>query len=213
MDWLTFFAEIIKSLAWPLLGGGLALSFHKPLSSFINRIIKIDKDGVITAPVPGAQLEKKEPPEIEVEKLLNLISASDLITSIESNIKEELRSKGCDTEGSSIKILIRHLAGTQLLLSFEKIQNSIFGSQVFLLKKLNEVAGQGKPLIFTEYYFEEIKSQYPEAFDKWSCEQYLKFLYESSLITKQNDQIHITVKGVEYLTWLIRNGIQENRAL
>jgi hypothetical protein len=80
-------------------------------------------------------------------------------------------------------------------------------------QSLNEVTGQGKPLIFIEYYFEDIKSQYPEAFDKWTCEQYLKFLYDHLLITKQNDQIHITVKGVEYLTWLVRNGIQENKVL
>ena len=47
---------------------------------------------------------------------------------------------------------------------------------------------------------------YPEALEKWPNEQYLKFLYDSFLIIKEGDNIHITDLGIEFLTWLAREG-------
>jgi len=78
-----------------------------------------------------------------VQQLLDVIGSSVVIAEIEGRIKNELSERGLNTDGDTVKILIRHLAGTQILLSFEQIHSLIFGSQVFLLKKLNEVAGQG----------------------------------------------------------------------
>ncbi len=211
MDWLTFFADITKTLTWPIFGGCVALLFHKPISGFINRTIKIDKDGVTAISAPEAQREKQKPEA--VQQLLDAIGKSIVITAIEDSIKDELKTKGLSTDGDSIDILIRHLAGTQLLLSFEQIHNLIFGSQIFLLKKLNEVAGQGRASSFVDDHFDHIKSLYPDTFDDWSVNQYLNFMFGHSLITLQSNQIHITNKGVEYLTWIARNGIPENKPL
>jgi hypothetical protein len=104
------------------------------------------------------------------------------------------------------------LAGTQLLLSFEQIHNLIFGSQIFLLKKLNEVAGQGRPWTFVTNHIDHVKTLYPELGD-WSYDQYLGFMYGRLLIIRHGDQIHITNLGVEYLTWIARNGRRENNPL
>ena len=118
-----------------------------------------------------------------------------------------------NTDGDTAKVLIRHLAGTQLLLSFEQIHNLIFGSQIFLLKKLNEVAGQGRPVAFVKGHIDHVKSIYPSAFGEWSYDQYLEFLYSRLLIVRHEYQIHITNNGVEYLTWVARNGRSENNSL
>ena len=48
----------------------------------------------------------------------------------------ELQQKGLGTDGDTIKVLIKYLAGTLLFLEFEQIHNLIFGSQILLLKKL-----------------------------------------------------------------------------
>ena len=47
----------------------------------------------------------------------------------------EVSEKNLLNEDAATKVLVKYLAGTQLLLAFERIHGSIFGSQIFLLKK------------------------------------------------------------------------------
>jgi len=123
------------------------------------------------------------------------------------------KGRGLETDGDTIKVLIKHLGAAKILLEFEQIHNLIFGSQIFLLKKLNEVAGQGKPREFVAAHFEQIKSLFPEILGNWSLEQYLVFLLSRLLITIKGNVFHITNLGVEYLTWMIRNGRREDKPL
>lgn len=185
--------------------------FRQPLSDLIRRITKIDKEGLTAGSAPEAQREKTDP--AAVQQLLDVVGNSIVITDFEGRIKNELITKGLSTNEDSIKVLIRHLAGTQLLLSFEQIHSLIFGSQIFLLKKLNEVAGQGRPFSFVKNYFDHVKSLYPDALGDWSYDQYLEFIFGRSLIISHNEQVHITNLGVEYLTWMARNGRREENPL
>lgn len=185
--------------------------YRQPISSLISRITKIDKEGLIAGSVPEAQREKTNP--AAVQQLLDVIGNSIVITDLEGRIKSELNTNGLSTNEDSVKVLIRHLAGTQLLLSFEQIHNLIFGSQISLLKKLNEVTGQGRPLTFVKNHFDHIKTLYSDEFRDWSFEQYLEFMFRRSLIISDNDQVHITNLGVEYLIWMARNGRREDNPL
>lgn len=149
----------------------------------------------------------------QIEKLLAVVGDNIIISDIVSNIKSELESKGLSTDGDSVKVLIKHLAGTQLLLRFEQIHSAIFGSQIYLLKKLNESSEKGRNLDFVYHHIDHIKTLFPELAD-WDYEQYLAYLYSHLLITNgENEKVHITNLGVEYLTWLIRNGRSDNKPL
>lgn len=207
--------EILNAITWHHLAFVFSLvfiaMFRQPLSELIRRITKIGKEGVTAGSVPEAQREKSDPEA--VQQLLDIVGKSIVITDIEGRIKSELKAKGLNIDGDATKVLIRHLAGTQLLLSFEQIHNLIFGSQIFLLKKLNEVAGQGRPLIFVTDHIDRAKNLYSAGLGSWSYDQYLEFMYGRLLIVRHADQIHITNLGVEYLTWIARNGRRENNPL
>lgn len=211
MDWLTFTAEITKSLAWPICLGIVVTLFHKQISNLIQRIVKIDKEGITAISISEMQLEKPKPEAVQL--LLDVVSKSVVIASIEEDIKNDLMGKGLETTGNTIDVLIRHLAGTSLLLSFVQIHSQIFGSQLILLNKLNEMVGQGRSVAFINDYFDHIKLSFPEAFDEWSVDQYLNYMFVNLLITQNENKIHITNKGVEYLTWIARNGLQDNKPL
>ena len=211
MDWLTFFSEISKSLAWPIFLVIVVTVFHKHISNLIQRIVKIDKEGITAISISEMQLEKPKPEAVHL--LLDVVSKSVVIASIEEDIKNDLMGKGLETTGNTIDVLIRHLAGTSLLLSFVQIHSQIFGSQLILLNKLNEMVGQGRSVTFINDYFDHIKLSFPEAFDEWSVDQYLNYMFVNLLITQNENKIHITNKGVEYLTWIARNGIQDNKPL
>jgi hypothetical protein len=207
--------EILNAITWHHLAFLFALAFialfRQPLSELIRRTTKIGKDGLSAGPAPDAQREKFDPEA--VQQLLDVIGNSIVIADIEGRVRTELKERGLSAEGDTVKVLIRHLAGTQLLLSFEQIHNLIFGSQIFLLKKLNEVAGQGRSVSFVCGHIDHVKTLYPDALGEWSYDQYLEFMFGRLLIIRHEDQIHITNLGVEYLTWLARNGRSENNPL
>lgn len=206
--------DILQAITWHQLAFIFAIvfifAFRQPLSELIRRTTKIGKEGLTAGAAPEAQREKSDPEA--VQQLLDAVGNSIVIADIEGRIKNDLKEKGLSAEGDAAKVLIRHLAGTQLLLSFEQIHNLIFGSQIYLLKKLNEVAGQGRPWQFVTDHIDHVKQMYPELAD-WSYEQYLEFLYGRHLIVRHGDTLHITNLGVEYLTWIARNGRRENNPL
>ncbi|MCP4266215.1 MAG: hypothetical protein GY777_11690 [Candidatus Brocadiaceae bacterium] len=150
----------------------------------------------------------------EIERLLAKVGDSIVIKERVNEIKDDLKSKGLPTDGDSNKILIKHLAGTQLLLAFEQIHSLIFGSQVHLLKKLNESAGVGRTTDFVHTHIDFVKNKHAEILSSWDYDNYLSYLFSSLLIVKEEDKkIHITNLGVEYLTWIIRNGRREDLSL
>lgn len=207
--------EILNAITWHHLSFIFALAFiatfKQPLSELIRRTTKIGKDGLSAGPAPDAQREKFDPEA--VQQLLDVIGNSIVIADIEGRVKTEMKERSLSIEGDAVKVLIRHLAGTQLLLSFEQIHNLIFGSQIFLLKKLNEVAGQGRPLSFVCSHIDHVKTLYTDALGEWSYDQYLLFMFDRMLIVRHGEQVHITNLGVEYLTWVARNGRSENNPL
>jgi len=207
--------EIIKAMGWPqltfLFAVFFVLVFKKPLLGLISRITSIDKSGIKASQTTEAQSEKQK--KESVQELLLAIGDSIVLQDIEGRIKADLKEKGLETEGDTIRVLIKHLAGTRMFLEFEQLHDIIFGSQIILLKKLNEAAGQGKPIEFVATHFENVKGLFAKQLSDWSLEQYLAFLVRSSLITTKGKVTHITNLGVEYLIWMIRNGKREDKPL
>lgn len=204
--------EVFKAINWPqtglILGIIFLLLFKKDLALFIGRVKSIGKDG-LTASTPEAQRENKN--NQAAQELLDAIGKSIVLKELEDRIRLDMDSRGLDTKGDSVEVLIRLLAANQILLEFEQIHSLIFGSQIFLLKKLNEVCGQGKTKVFLDEHFRALQEMFPDAFTNWSLDQYLSFLTSRSLILFDGDNFHITNLGVEYITWIARNGRQENK--
>ena len=187
------------------------LVFRKPISILIPKIRTISKDGITTDTSPETQLEKSN--SEAVQQLLDVVQNTIVISDLEDRIKNDLKTKGLIATDDASKILIRHLAGTQLLLNFEQIHQLIFGSQIFLLKKLNEVAGQGRHIEYLIGYVESVKKLYADTLTDWSKDKYLAFLFSRHLIIQHGEQVHITNLGVEYLVWIARSGKRDDNAL
>ncbi|MBA7522092.1 hypothetical protein ES705_14205 [subsurface metagenome] len=207
--------EILKYLGWPhftfLFLVFFVLIFRQHLAALISRVTSIDKSGIKASTTPEAQREEQK--KEAVQELLNAIESSVVLQDIESRIKADLEKRGLETKGDSIAILIKHLAATKILLEFEQIYGLIFGSQIFLLKKLNEVAVQGKSKEFVLSHFKHVQELYPKLLVSWTLEQYLSFLMTRLLVKIKGNNYHITNLGIEYLTWIVRNGRREDNPL
>ena len=205
---------MLKYLAWPvvalLFAGIFVFVFRKSLRELILHITSIDKSGVKTT-TSNLEAQQEERKKEAVQELLSVIDSSVALQGIEKRIKAELEAKDLETKGDTITVLIKRSAALIMLLQFEQTHNVIFGSQIFLLKKLNEVAGQGKPREFVVSHFEGIKKLFPKELGTWDIEHYQSFLLNKLLITIDNNIYHITNLGVEYLIWIARNGREENK--
>lgn len=158
--------------------------------------------------------QKVEANQNDVQALLDVIGDSLMIREVEESIIKDLEARSLSHDSDSEKVLIRHLAGTKIVLEFEKIYNAIFGSQIKLLKELNASIPHGKSESEIFNGVDKVLQKFPNVFSDWTKEQYLGFLYEMTLVTKNEtyNTVHITVRGVEFLTWLTRSGLPEEKS-
>lgn len=207
---------ILGAIGWPhvalIFALAFCLIFRAQVASLLSRVTSIDKTGIRTQPVPEAQREEqnKDP----AQELLVAIGNSIVLTDVENKIRGELTARGLNVNSAeAVPVTVKLLALARILNEFEQIHNLIFGSQIWLLKKLNEVTGQGRPKQFIERHFTNVQSKFPDALATWNVDQYLEFLVGRSLVTQNGDVYHITNLGVEYLTWMVRAGRSEQRNL
>ena len=207
--------KIISSLGWPhivlIFGVIFIIIFRAPIATFISRIKSVSKKGGINTTETTPEIQHEEKRKLAVEQLMK-VGDSIVLNEVEDNIIKKLSADGLETDSDSTRVLIRHLAATQLLLDYEQIHSLIFGSQIVLLKRLNEVLGLGRIEAYVEDFFSNVNDMYPSITD-WSKDEYLRYLFESNLITIQDGNYHITMKGIDYLGWIVRNGRREDLAL
>lgn len=207
--------RVLDFLEWPHLAFLFALVFiilfRNAISGLIARITQVTRYGISTSPSRNTQSGTSPDSENAVQQLLDVVGNSAIINDIETGIMQALKDRKLSVDGDTERILIKHLAGTQLLLNLERIHGHIFGSQIRFLKSLNEQKVSGISLEFASAYFSQVQKMYPKEFSGWDVEKYLKYLYAESLITETDGQIHITNLGVEYLIWMVRNSRVENK--
>lgn len=157
--------------------------------------------------------QKKIDNEKNVQELLDRIGNTIVISELEKTIIKELNEKNLEITTKTETVLVRHLAGTQLLLGFEKIDKYIFGSQLNLLNQLNEIVPEGFTKTEIKEFYEDVKLDFPNTFNDWDENKYLRYLFANALITKIENKIHLTNLGHEYLNWISLNKNTDNRTL
>lgn len=207
---------VLAALGWPhfafLFGLVFLLMFRTQIGSLLGRVTSIGKSGIKTQSAPYLQLEDQKRAEVAHE-LMQAIGSSVALNEVEGRIRAELTAKSLPVDTETSKVLLKFLASSTLRVEFEQIHSLIFGSQIYLLKKLNEVPGRGLPRAVLQKHFEHVKSLYSESFSDWNLEQYIEFLVGRSLIVENNGVFHLTNLGNDYLVWITRSNRPENRDL
>jgi len=104
-------------------------------------------------------------------------------------------------------VLTRVAARALLVATFERIDGTIYGSQLALLSALNANRQAGMLLIDvkTVYYDPAAKNQ-PAFYHNYPFENYLHFLQNNALVELAGDgRVRISDQGIEYLGWRALN--------
>ena len=207
--------SLLASIGWPLaallFGLVFIAAFFGPIRRFIERIKSLGKEGVTTLEaLPSTQIAEQK--KKAVEDLMRMPDSA-LLNELEDIIVRDLANRHLDTKSDTTKVLVRHLAATQIALEFEQVHSVIFGSQLYLLKKLNEAASAGLEPAVIDKHFDHVLKLFSDQLGSWSKDDYLRFLFNRGLIRTDEGRYRITVRGNDFLMWLIRMGRSENRPL
>jgi hypothetical protein len=201
----------MEILIWPgtviLLGVIFMLLFRPQISEKLKHVKQVNRSGVtFTSP------EEKGAIQVSARDVSDLFGSNDsrLIIEMEDSIKSDLAAI---PEQDKMDHLIRHLALAQIYRSFEQYYAIIFGSQISLLKKLNEALGRGRDSVFIKTHFQHVQELFAPDFDDWTVDTYMKYLFDCKLVTQQDNMFHITIRGIGFLVWLTKAGRGENKAL
>lgn len=125
---------------------------------------------------------------------------------LQENVIKEALAEEHLTDVETIAVLIRHLAGTQIELSFNEIYYHIWGSQVELLQYLNSSSGSSAERLRFFYDLAISRATNREVFREYTFEQYLHFLMNHGLITELTGSYFISQRGRDFLIFLTAKG-------
>ena len=141
---------------------------------------------------------------------------NELLLIQEESIRVDLTNAKLAVETASEKVLLRHLAGTQILLAFSELYRIIYQSQLEALRWLNgQSAGvEGKALI---PFYEEGKQKWPTLYTERDFRTWMGFLAARGLVRESDESaaapddaepfgIQITIMGRQFLAYLVNSG-------
>ncbi|MCH4895856.1 hypothetical protein E0494_03995 [Marinilabiliaceae bacterium JC040] len=208
--------EILKTTAWPIVSLITLFALKAPISDLIRRFKKIgyDKAG-IEIESQNLQKEDKEKTRGEIlgkdsnneniEKALAQFRP-ETIKFFEKAVKLETSLDSINTPNERVNVLYRYSQVLYLIMHFNKIYDSIFGSQLRLLQSLNGGLSENKTSI--RFFYENAKERNPKFYENYSYDQYLEYLKSFDLIIFKSDvKIEITTLGIDFLKYIIETGL------
>ena len=206
---------------WPtaalVLGLAAILAFRAQLAALLDRTEKV-KDWLV-APKQNATNALSAAGSAETQKQVEALTAgfnNQLLASQEERIIADVQTHALQITTPLEGVLIKHLAGAQIVLHFERTYNTIYGSQVRALRWLN-AAQRGVAASELKPFFDEAKQRFEALYSSYEFRQWLIYLATQGLIVDSEESrktgpdeeptdIQITVAGREFLKFLVDQG-------
>lgn len=199
--------DLLKSVAWPVAAIIIAALFRSDLQALLPRLRRAGPTGfefeAIEKRKQAAEFAPTNPGEL---KALPGLERTDAMARIEKKLHEDIQVINNEDR---LDVALRALSLSQLQTHFALTYNTIFGSQILALKLLNERGGSVS-VDDAHTFFDDIKEK-NEIFSSWTFEQYINFLKTSLLIEQHGDHITLSDIGRDFLFFLVRYRLSENK--
>jgi len=126
-------------------------------------------------------------------------------------VRKDLTARNLD-EPTAHELLLRAVAGGQILQHFERLARLVYGSQLQLLVSLNTVP-LGAPIDDSRAIYNLAQQSYPEPYKRISFDQWLGFLTTQGLVEQSGNNLTVSPKGRDFMKFLIDNHDTANRNL
>src|SRR6266487_119224 len=193
----------MEHVTWPLafllLVVFVCIYFRKEISSLLSRTTAITRQGLRAEALQRTQ--RPEPSTLEQA----LDTTSLLLRQREETVRKFLDDSHLNNSADQIRLLIRHVALLQIILDFESIQSSIFGSQVTVLNAANSQPA-GYSIAAVRNVYDAAAKDWEMTYRTYSFDLWLAYLTRNELVEVRGDLLFITQKGREFLAFLVHTG-------
>lgn len=191
LEWAKATFDLIKGIAWPIGIFALAFIFRDAIRALIPYIKEVGPGGIkIGTQQPLSQQQNTSLLTATPHPLSTVNARIDQIQSILANIIPEQREAS----------LVRALAEARTLAEFEFIFANIFQSQVDALDKL---ANSDVTISEAEEFFKnEVVVRNKDVMSAWGFENWSNYLRAQGLVLVEGDNVVITDKGRDFLTFV-----------
>jgi len=93
---------------------------------------------------------------------------------------------------------------------FNKTYNNIYGSQIRILQRLNASVFETKETLRS--FYDDACRAFPNVYESYSYDDYLKFLFINGLIFEEGKSIKITILGKDFLTYMVQSNFSFEKA-
>jgi hypothetical protein len=169
----------------------------EPPESLKGEIVPAPSSTTATPPaaVTGDEIAAKK------EAIRNFGKGIAIVDEDVDTITRQLTALGMplDSEDTA-RIVVRHLAATQLMLRCERTHRPIFGSQIAALHLVNQQGLQPESAI--KPIFEAARNKEPQFYGSYTFEKWIGFLIGEIAVRCDNGLYGVTVYGQSYLEYI-----------
>lgn len=202
------FFGLLEAISWPVAAIIIAALFRSELRTLLPRLRRAGPSGlefeVMVQRKQAVEIASSNPGEL---KQIPGVQRSPATAIVETRLRDEIQKF---EQGERLDVALFALASSRLETHFAITYNTIFGSQIRALRSLNERGGSVS-IKDANSYFDEVKEKY-NVFSNWTFEQYAKFLKSASLIEEKEHQILLTEIGREFLFFLLKYRLTEEKS-
>ena len=201
--------ELVDSIKWPFVAIFGILLLVKPIANLINRVTKVGYGNKTFEASQQTLTKKKEEQEIsEIDRAIGLFRPETIDMFINA-VEEETEIQKLKTDIEKIERLKNYSTIIYIMRHFDSIYNSMFGSQIRILERLNTLQPETKESL--KFYYENARKNNPKFFENYPYEDYLNFLFNFTLIRIDDGIIQLTILGVDFLKYLTESNKDVNK--
>lgn len=200
---ITAAASLLHWIAWPIAAIVIALLFRTDIRSVLPRVRKAGPTGVELDPVQQQSIGKADLTLTATKQLPGLIRTK-AVDDLEQLLRQNLNNV---PEEDRLDRVIVELAQSRLTAHFERVYRTIFGTQITLLRRMNE-----QPNITVENakeFYIENAAKYVEVYENYGFDGWITFLLNENLIIQHEDRLSISPVGKDFLLHTTFKGMTE----
>lgn len=207
-------ADLLRSIAWPIVALTAAIVFRKEVSALSARLRKLsgtefDPPQQTTSPNALAAAASDSPSTTvatNAAEALDGLPTTPATTSLEATISAFAAVKNVTDPGLRAKVLLRIAARAILMGSFEVTDAQIYKSQLALLHHLNNNRSGVALDVLRTLFYEPAVAENPALYRNDTFGRYLTYLTTKLMVELKDDVARITPNGTEYLAWRVEMG-------
>lgn len=178
--------------------------FKTQLARLIDRTTSVSKAGIIATGMP--QESGTQPKASIVADFLKKTFDNALLVELEEVVTKQVDALNPTSETERSRLLLRLMAATTIARAFDLTYYHIFGSQIVALQYLNEARGITVPATDLKQFYDSAKNSDPAFYGEYAFEGWLSFLQSGVLVRRDGPNVAITVRGTEFLKYLVDQG-------